>query len=195
MIFSLRECPAISHALANNSISCPQTESRIMPTAVHAAKPLQMVRDPSYFGLKADKKNHHRPKPIPWVDVSEEEGKNKHKRKGSIHHDHSNNGQNGPKHKKPRHSLHRSDSNGAGPSQHNNSHVNGTKLNTPLNAKAKGIQEQRKHLPIAKGSLCRLKCMVFMTHCLFRKRCTHRRDTGQRCHYSSWRNRFWENNS
>lgn len=137
-----------------------------MPTAIHPAKPLQMVRDPSYFGLKADKKNHHKPKPIPWVDVSDEEGKKKHKRKGSIHHDHFNNGQNGPKHKKRKHSLHRSDSNGllngAGPSQHNNLHVNGTKLNSPLNAKAKGIQEQRKLLPIAKGSFCRLKCVVFI---------------------------------
>ena len=144
-----------------------------MPTAIHTGKPLQMVRDPSYFGLKAD--NHHRPKP-PWVEVSDGEGKNKHKRKASMHHDHSNNGQNGPKHKKRRHSLHRSDSagllNGAGPSQHTNVHVNGIKLNTPLNSKAKGIQEQRKHLPIATGSFYRLECVAWANSLLFRKRCT-----------------------
>ena len=125
-----------------------------MPAAIHSAKPLQMVRDPSYFGLQAKKIN--KPKSIPWVDVSDDEGKNKRKRKGFVHHDHSHNGQNGPKHKKRRHSLHHSDlnglSNGAGPSQLNSSHVNGIKFTTPLNPKAKCIQEQRKQLPIAKGS-------------------------------------------
>jgi len=131
-----------------------------MPAAIYSAKPLQMVRDPSYFGLQAERKTYNKPKSIPWVDVSDDEGKNERKRKALVHHGHSHNGQhnghNGPKHKKRKHSLHHSDSNGlsngAGPSQPNNSHVNGIKISPLLNAKAKGIQDQRKQLPIAKGS-------------------------------------------
>ncbi|KAJ3516974.1 hypothetical protein NLJ89_g793 [Agrocybe chaxingu] len=120
------------------------------------------MRDSSFYGLKAAKQ-HKKAKQLPWVDISDDDDKEKRngvKRKySSSHnrHDRSQNGQNGHKHKKRRHSSHCSDSphlNGvsdeAGPSRQSIPHTNGMNSGS-ISAKAKVIQEQRRRLPIAQG--------------------------------------------
>lgn len=165
--------PTISHAI--QSIHCTfhaqiQDASTIentthplssMPAAVCPAKVIQTVRDPSYYGLKVEK-GYKRPKPTPWVDVSEDEDKGKRrsiKRKGSAINGRHEHVQNGNKYKKRRHSLQNSDapqsnspSSFAGPSQTKAGHVGGARPASSLSPKAEAMQEQRRHLPIAKGA-------------------------------------------
>lgn len=116
-----------------------------MPTAVQ--KPISLVREPAYFGLKTEK-NRKRNKSIAWVDVSDDEdrGRKSLKRRNSVvngHHD-------GHKQKRRRYSVQATDSpqvNGAGPSQ-----INGARASAHSTPKAKELQEQRRQLPIAKGA-------------------------------------------
>ncbi|CAA7265450.1 unnamed protein product [Cyclocybe aegerita] len=133
-----------------------------MPVVLERPRNVQMMRDSSFYGLKAAKQ-HKKAKQLPWVDVSDDDDKEKRngiKRKHSSshnHHDHSQNGQNGHKHKKRRRSSQHSDSphlNGvsdeAGPSRQSTPHTNGMNSGS-ISAKAKAIQEQRRQLPIAQG--------------------------------------------
>lgn len=100
-------------------------------------KVVQLYRDKSQK-FKQHKKQQ--PKPIPWVDVSDEESRpkgdnNSLKRNGAA----VNGQEHGHRRKKPRHSSNgtRDDStNGAGPSS---------------SPKSAAIQQQRKELPIAQG--------------------------------------------
>jgi ATP-dependent RNA helicase DHX33 len=123
-----------------------------------------MVRDVAFFGIKKEKKGK---KPMPYVDVSDEDPTSKPKelkRKAPFvngHHPHQV-GSSTPKHKKRRYSLDEGgsqpdNSNDAGPSQ-SRPHVSGPEVS----AKAKSIQEQRKNLPIATGLFSFFKfCELF----------------------------------
>jgi len=132
-----------------------------MPVAVQSSRNIQMVRDPAFYGLDKEKK-HKKSKPIPYVDVSDDDDKpkiNGLKRKASVANgqsDHTHNSPNGQKHKKRRHSVQENESiqwngvNDAGPS-HPKGIINGAASSMQAGAKVRAIQEQRKGLPITKG--------------------------------------------
>jgi hypothetical protein len=115
-----------------------------------------MVRDPAFFGINF-KKNKKDKKPMPYVDVSDEEDNNslptELKRKAPLVNGHDNPVQcpNGHKHKKRRYSNTDGDSfqpnglNDAGPSHPVS--ANGA----DASAKVRLIQKQRKDLPISTG--------------------------------------------
>ena len=127
-----------------------------------------MIRDKTFFGLKSDNLKTTAKKPIPWVDVSDEEdGGKQMKRKANGHSHHY--AQNGHKQKKHR-GLNNNevdqtngDISSAGPSQTKHLQMqNGTVDNTSQHhAKAKALQEQRMQLPIAKGMVCLLFFFFF----------------------------------
>jgi len=109
-----------------------------------------MVRDPAFFGINF-KKNKKDKKPMPYVDVSDEEDNNSFpkelKRKTPLVNGHDNPVQcslNGQKHKKRRYSN-PNGLNDAGPSH--SASVNGA----DVSQKVRLIQKQRKDLPIFTG--------------------------------------------
>jgi hypothetical protein len=120
-----------------------------------------MIRDKTFYGLKSDSLKTPTKKPIPWVDVSDEEDRGKQgsmKRKANGHSNHyAQNGVNGHKHKKHRGLNNEVDqmngdiSGGAGPSQTKHMQNGAAGHTSQHHAKAKALQEQRMQLPIAKG--------------------------------------------
>ena len=127
-----------------------------------------MIRDKTFYGFKPDSGTaaHLAKKPVRWVDVSDDEedrGKQSSmKRKVSALNGHSHqyqHTQNGHKHKKHRgnnvvENQTNGDINGAGPSQTKPNVQNGAVGHGSQHyAEAKAIQEQRTHLPIAKGTV------------------------------------------
>ena len=125
-----------------------------------------MIRDKTFYGFKSDNLKTTVKKPIPWVDISDEEDRGKQnslKRKANGHSHHY--AQNGHKHKKRRElndsevAQTNGDISSAGPSQTKHMQMqNGVAGHTSQHhAKAKAIQEQRIQLPIAKG-------MVLLLH-------------------------------
>jgi hypothetical protein len=145
---------------------------------------MQMIRDKSFYGFKPDNKTTAK-KPIPWMDVSDEEDGGKRssmKRKANGHSHHY--AQNGHKHKKHR-GLNNNeadqtngDTNSAGPSQTKHLQMqNGAADHTSQHhAKAKAIQEQRMQLPIAKGIIRLLHMASFFYLRIYdRKRRSYRK--------------------
>jgi hypothetical protein len=119
-----------------------------------------MIRDKTFYGFKSDKSKTKAKRPIPWVDVSDEEDRGKQssmKRKANGHSHHY--AQNGHKHKKHRGSnddeVHQTNGNinSAGPSQTGHTQMQNCAVDhtSQHHAMAKAIQEQRMQLPIAKG--------------------------------------------
>jgi len=123
-----------------------------------------MVRDPAFFGINF-KKNKRDKKPMPYVDVSDEDD-NKSlpkelKRKSPLVNGHDNPVQgssNDNKHKKRRYSIPDGDSfQPNGLKDAGSSHpvsVNGS----DVSAKVRLIQKQRKDLPISTGRFSNFKC-------------------------------------
>ena len=124
------------------------------PTRI-SPRNIQMIRDKAFYGFKSDNLKMTK-KPIPWVDVSDEEDRGKQnsmKRKANGHSHHY--AQNGHKHKKHRLNNEVDQTNGiinsAGPSQMKHMQNGAVGHISQDHAKVKAIQEQRMQLPIAKG--------------------------------------------
>lgn len=124
-----------------------------------------MIRDKTFYGFKSDDLKKTVKKPIPWVDVSDEEDRGQRKRKANNGH-----AQNGHKHKKHRglndNEVDQTNGdiqvNGAGPSQVKHMQNGATGHTSQHHAKAKAIQEQRMQLPIAKGIIRLLRTCFFI---------------------------------
>lgn len=143
-----------------------------------------MIRDKAFYGLKSDNLKTPTKKPIPWVDVSDEEDRGKQgsmKRKANGHSQHY--AQNGHKHKKHRGLNNEVDqmngdiSSSAGPSQtkHMQNGAAGPGHTSQNHAKAKALQEQRMQLPIAKGIVYLLRHGLTYLRIYNRKRRSYRK--------------------
>ena len=149
--------------------NCQESSSFYLFTTLHShaialeptrisSRNIQMIRDKTFYGFKSENLKTTTKKPIPWVDVSDEEDRGKQssmKRKANGHSHHC--AQNGHKHKKHR-GLNNNevdqtngDINSAGPSQTKHMQNGAAGRTSQHHAKEKAIQEQRMQLPIAKG--------------------------------------------